>query len=97
MNNTENKHKVLEFQPSYVLTRSKVTSDSVIEIWYTVWDRLVTCTLYGWKICQKELFPKVRPMNRLIDDLTLLQGKITLNDLDSSYESTQWSMKIRPV
>ena len=30
-----------DFQPAYVLTRSKVTSDSVIEIWYTVWDKLV--------------------------------------------------------
>ena len=43
---TENMHKVLieidnNFQPFYVLTRSRVTSDSVIGIWCSVWDKLV--------------------------------------------------------
>ena len=43
--------------PTHFCVDSKVTSDSVIAIWYTVWDRLVTSTLYGWKICQRETIP----------------------------------------
>ena len=85
MNSTENKHKVLEFQPTYMLTRSKVTSD-----W---WHAL---SMEG-RFAKRKLFPNVRPVNRLLDDLTLLPGKMILNYLDSSYESTKWSLKLRQV
>ena len=38
-------------------TRSKVTSDSVIKIWYTLWEKLLTCTVSGWKIYQRVINP----------------------------------------
>ena len=57
MNNTENKIQNFGtdyiFQPAQVLTHSKVTSDDINDIWYTVWDKLVICTVHIWKICQR--------------------------------------------
>ena len=49
------------------------------------------------KFAKVKLLPKVRPMNRVIYDLIFLQGKIILKELDSSCESIQLSLKLRPV
>ena len=103
MNNTENKHNILE-RIIYILTNLCVESfEGHARLWdwnllHSVGQTSDMHSLWMEDLPKGKLFPMVRPMNRLIDDLTLLQIKIILKDLDSSFKkSTQWSLKLHPV
>ena len=101
MNNTENKHKTFErmIYPSprmYWL----VASHARLCNWNLIHSVGQTGDMH-WRMdgifTKGLLFPKLGAMHRLIDDRTLLQMKIIVEDLDSLCESSQWSLKFRTV
>ena len=90
MNKTENKHQIFDSFESHVRLYSWNLIHSVGQNWWHAFSM-------DGKFAKDKLLPKVRPMNRVIYDLIFLQGKIISKEFDSSCESIQWSLKLRPV